>query len=132
MAKEFINPKKLFAPPGFTQVVTAQGGKMIYISGQVAFNDKAELIGKGSLADQTTQTFENLRAALKAAGADFKDVVKLNYYVAGLKPEDISVIREIRNKYLPAENPPASTLVGVLALFRPDVLIEIEAVAVTN
>jgi len=132
MTKHFINPKELFATQGFTQVVTVSGGKMIFISGQVSFNEKAEMIGKGDLRAQTTQAFENLRIALKAAGADFKDVVKLNYYVVGLRLEEVAIIREIRNKYLPAENPPASTLVGVEGLVIRDLLIEIEAVAVTN
>ena len=132
MTKQFINPQELFAPQGFTQVVTASSGKMIFISGQVSFNEKAELIGKGDLRAQTTQTFENLRTALKAAGADFKDVVKMNYYVVGLRLEEVAIIREIRNKFLPVENPPASTLVGVEALVIRDLLIEIEAVAVIS
>ena len=132
MEKQFINPKALFNPPGFTQVVTVQGGKMIFISGQVAFNAKTELVGKGNLEEQTIQVFENLKAALSSAGATFHDVVKLNYYVTGLKPENVQVIREIRNRYLSAENPPASTLVGVSTLVNPDLLIEIEAIAATQ
>ena len=57
------------------------------------------------------------------------DVIKLNYYVVNLKPDQVSVIREVRAKYLSAEHPPAGTLVGVTALVREDYMIEIEAVA---
>jgi enamine deaminase RidA (YjgF/YER057c/UK114 family) len=75
-------------------------------------------------------TFENLKAALTAAGATFNDVVKITYFVVGLKAEHVTHVREVRRKYLSAENPPASTLVGIAALVVPDWLIEIELVAV--
>jgi len=68
--------------------------------------------------------------ALKAAGAGFGDVVKMNLYVVGLKPELVPLIREVRARYVNREGPPASTLVGVSALAGADWLIEIEAVAV--
>ena len=64
------------------------------------------------------------------AGATFHDVVKITYFVVGLKPEHVPHIREVRAKYLNAANPPASSLVGVAALVVPDWLIEIELVAV--
>ena len=70
--------------------------------------------------------------ALAAAGATFDDVVKITTYVVDYTPEMRSVIGEVRGRYLPAENPPASTLVGVSALAGPEWLIEIEAIAVTD
>jgi enamine deaminase RidA (YjgF/YER057c/UK114 family) len=76
-----------------------------------------------------TQVMENLKTALAAAGASLRDVVKLNYYVVNLNPEKLSTIREVRNKYISAEHPPASTLVGVTALAREEFLIEVEVVA---
>jgi enamine deaminase RidA (YjgF/YER057c/UK114 family) len=57
-------------------------------------------------------------------------VVKMNLYVVGLKPEHVPIIREVRSRYLSAEMPPASTLVGVSALVGADWLIEIEVIAV--
>ncbi len=56
----------------------------------------------------------------------------MTYYVVNYKPEQLPLIREVRADYLPAENPPASTLAGVQSLFHADVLIEIEAVAVVK
>jgi enamine deaminase RidA (YjgF/YER057c/UK114 family) len=130
MGTQFLNPLSLCPTMGWTHVVTATGGKTIYISGQVAVNERGELVGKGDLRTQTTQTFDNLKRALAAAGATFKDVVKSNLYVVGLKPEHVPVIREVRSRYCDAANPPASTLVGVAALVGADWLIEIEVVAV--
>jgi enamine deaminase RidA (YjgF/YER057c/UK114 family) len=84
------------------------------------------------LRAQTTRAFENMRIALEAAGATFKDVVMSRIFVVGFKPEMIGTVREVRAKYFGIENPPASTLVGVQALVGPDWLIEIEATAVVD
>ena len=130
MQKQFFNPPALNPTNGFTHVVTATSGKTIYVSGQVSVNEKAEVVGKGDFRAQVEHTFENLKTALAAAGATFKDVVKITYFVVGLKPEHVTHVREVRKKYLDAANPPASTLVGVAALVVPDWLIEIEVVAV--
>ena len=131
VSNQYVNPAGLSKPTGYTHVVTTQPGKMVYVAGQVSLNAKGEVIGKGDLAAQTGQVFENLKTALAAGGATFTDVVKLNYYVVNMKPTDPAVIREARAKFL-AEHPPASTLVGVTALANPDFMIEIEAIAVVR
>jgi enamine deaminase RidA (YjgF/YER057c/UK114 family) len=130
MQTQFLNPPTLCPTFGWTHVVTAAGGKTVYISGQVGVNERGEVVGKGDLRVQTEQTYENLKHALDAAGATFRDVVKMNLYVVGLKPEHVPMLREVRSRHVNAEQPPASTLVGVSALVGADWLIEIEAVAV--
>ena len=90
------------------------------------------IVGKGDLKAQARQVLENVTAALAAAGATFKDVVKANTYVVNLGPDSLAAIREARADFYPAEDPPASTLVGVTALAFPDLLIEIEVVAVVE
>ena len=130
MQSQFLNPPSLCPTFGWTHVATVVGGKTIYVSGQVSVNERGEVVGKGDLRLQTQQTFENLRHALAAAGATFRDVIKSNLYVVGLQPEHVPIIREVRSRYFSAEHPPVSTLVGVGALVHPDWLIEIELVAV--
>jgi enamine deaminase RidA (YjgF/YER057c/UK114 family) len=130
MPTQFLNPPGLAPTNGWTQVVTSTAGKTIYVSGQVSVDERGQLVGKGDLKAQTEQTFANLEVALKAAGASFRDVVKMNLYVVGLKPELVPLIREVRARYVNREHPPASTLVGVSALVGPDWLIEIDVVAV--
>jgi enamine deaminase RidA (YjgF/YER057c/UK114 family) len=132
MSKQFLNPPTLNPTNGFTHAVTSVGGKTIHVSGQVSVNEKAEVIGKGDMRAQTERVFENLKACLAAAGATFDDVVKITYFVVGLKPEHVPIIREIRAKHLNMTNPPASSLVGVAALVVPDWMIEIELVAVVK
>jgi len=130
--KQILDPPELNPPTGFSHVVTATGGKTVHVSGQVGVNGRGEVVGKGDFRAQVERTFENLRAALAAAGATFKDVVKVTYFVVDLKPEHVPVIREVRKKYLDPDRPPASTLVGVPALAASGWLIEVELVAVAG
>jgi enamine deaminase RidA (YjgF/YER057c/UK114 family) len=130
MPTQFLNPPGLAPTNGWTHVVTSTGGDTIYVSGQVSVDERGQVIGKGDLKAQAEQTFANLDVALKAAGASFRDVVKMNLYVVGLKPELVPLIREVRARYVNREHPPASALVGVSTLVGADWLIEIEVVAV--
>jgi enamine deaminase RidA (YjgF/YER057c/UK114 family) len=132
VVREHKNPPGLSAPRGYTHVVAVSGGRTVYVAGQVALDVKGEVVGKGDLRAQARQVFENLRIALAAAGASFKDVVKWNTYVVNLKADDLSALREVRAEALKDTTPPASTLVSVGALANPDFLIEIEAIAVVD
>lgn len=132
MPAEFINPPALGKTHGWTQVVKHGTGTLIHISGQAALDADGTVVGRGDLKRQTEQTFENLRLALAAAGATWHDVIVTRLYVVGLRPEHVPIIREVRSRYVSAEHPPASSLVGVTALVGPDWLIEIEATALLD
>ena len=123
------NPTALSKPTGYTHVVEVIRGKTVYIAGQVAFDASGAVVGKQDFIAQTRQVMENLKAALASAGATFENVVKVNTYVTDMS--QIQALREIRTSYFGA-NPPASTLVQVVALARPELMIEIEAVAVVS
>jgi enamine deaminase RidA (YjgF/YER057c/UK114 family) len=127
---EFINPKGLAAPHGYTHVVAAKPGKMVFVAGQVAMDAQGQLVGKSDLRAQAKQVFENLKTALAASGATFNDVVKITWYVKGYTPQNLATLREVRDGYVNKEKPPASTLVGVASLFQDDYLLEVEAIAV--
>ncbi|HUE72317.1 MAG TPA: RidA family protein [Pirellulaceae bacterium] len=131
MPKEFLNPPALNRTFGWTHVVATSGGKTIHVSGQAGIDERGQLVSK-DLKAQTERTFENLKAALAAAGATFRDVVNSRVYVVGFKPEYLPIIREVRSRYFAADQPPASTLVGVTALAGLDWLIEIEVTAVVE
>jgi len=100
---------------------------MIYIAGQLGIDANGNVAG--SLREQITQAFENVRQGLRAAGAGFKDIVKLNVYLVDIQA-NIGVFRAARDEILKLEQPPVSTSVGVAALARPGTLVEIEAIAV--
>ncbi len=124
----FINPPMMASPPGFTHVVEARGGRTIYIAGQVALDSSGNLVGDGDIAAQAEQVFANLKSALEAVGGTFADVVKLNFYVSDFS--NIGGLREVRDKYVNLDRPPASTAVAVQRLFREQFLIEVDAIAV--
>jgi reactive intermediate/imine deaminase len=127
---QLLVPETMPASPGYSQVAAVTGGKIVFISGQVALDQSGNVIGIDDFRAQVQQVFENLRAAVEAAGGDFSDVIKLNSYV--LDFSHIQEFREVRDKYINLKNPPASTAVQVSRLFRPDFLVEIEAVAVVS
>jgi enamine deaminase RidA (YjgF/YER057c/UK114 family) len=104
-----------------------QAAGLIFVSGQVAFDAHGSVVGVGDIGKQARQAFRNLGAVLEAAGASFADVVKLTYFVRDI--EAVGAIRAVRDEFVNTANPPASTLVEVSRLFVPELLIEIEAVA---
>jgi reactive intermediate/imine deaminase len=102
---------------------------LLVVSGQLPLDANGELVGAGDLGAQTRQVFENLRTILEANGATFADVVKVGTYVTDLT--DVPAVREVRREYLRPE-PPASTLVQVVALVLPDAMIEVDLEAVVG
>ena len=127
----FSNPKTLAAPPGYSYVVEAAGpGRIIYFAGQLGVDIENKWVG----ADFRTQchaAFDNMTKALKAAGASWDEVVKINNYLVDIE-RNMAAFREVRDSFLNRKAPPASTTIGVPALARPGGLFEIEAVAVTG
>jgi enamine deaminase RidA (YjgF/YER057c/UK114 family) len=103
-------------------------GGLIFVSGQVAFDSDGSIVGVDDIGAQTRQAFRNLAAVLEAAGATFADVAKLTYFVRDV--EAVGVIRAVRDEFVDTANPPASTLVEVSRLIAPELLIEIEAIAI--
>ena len=116
---------------GYSHVAEITSGKLVYISGQVAIDPAGNSVGAGDFRAQVTQVFANLKAALRAVGGDFGNVVKFNCYCAdSVDPAEIATFREIRDAHVNTANPPASTFVVVRRLVRPEWLIEVEAVCV--
>lgn len=130
MEKKYINPDTLLAPRGYTHIVTIAGpAKLIFISGQVAYDKEGKLVGPGDLKAQIRQVTANLKAALAAAGATAADILKTNTYIVNYKQSDYSAMREARADLFPDGEPPASTLVGVSSLAIEGLMVEMEAIA---
>lgn len=104
-----------------------QIGNMIYVSGQVAFNPAGKLVGKGNIKVQTRQVFRNIKAVLAAAGAKMEHIIKINTYITDASK--FMDMLEARGDTF-GDNPPASTAVVVAGLAFPDLLIEVEAIAI--
>lgn len=103
-----------------------EGGRLLYISGQVAWDASGNMVGKGDVHAQARQTFDNLRGVLRAAGGDLPNLMKITTYIT--KIEDFPAVARARGEVFQGELP-ASTLIVVKSLFHPDFLIEVEGVA---
>ena len=122
------NPPALSTPTGYTHIVEVTGpAKTIYISGQIAYGKDGTLVGAGDIKAQAEQVFKNLQAALDAAGATFSDVVKMNSYITDMSK--VQAVRDVRARYF-KDATPASTFVEVKGLVRPELMLEIEVIAV--
>jgi len=117
-------------PRGYSTSVQVDLGTstMIIISGQVALDKDGNLVGKGDLARQTSQVFINIKNIIEAAGGTMDDLVKIGIYM--IDARQVQVFREVRDTFINVKNPPASTMVQVSALFRPDLLVEVDATAI--
>lgn len=124
---QFLSPAALPEPPGYSHVVSARPGRVVWTSGQVAMHADGTVAPPHDWEAQTRLCFENVGRALEAAEAAWADVVKLTYFVVDVGA--LGTIRAVRDEFVSPERPPASSLVQVAGLFRPDLLIEVEAVA---
>lgn len=127
-AVRISNPPTLAKPRGYSHVAEVLAGRTIYIAGQLAQDKDGKLVGPGDFRAQCVQVFENLKLALASVGADFTHVVKLTNYFTDMT--QVEAFREVRAQYVNTQQPPASTAVQVVRLARPEMLIEVEAVAV--
>lgn len=132
MTISYLNPAALPPAVGYTHVTVTSAGRLIHISGQVAKNAAGNVVGRNDFGAQTEQVFENLRIALLEVGASFSNIVKLVSYVVDLSPDRAAIVRTLRSHYLDPNALPAATMVGITSLASPDLLIEIEAVAVMD
>lgn len=114
--------------PGISQAMIVESGKLMYLSGHVPFGKDG--IAENNFEAQLDQVFANMQATLKQAGTDFSALARLTFYVRGYDGSQLETLRLVRDRWIDTANPPASALIGVAALFHPDVLVEVDAIAV--
>lgn len=126
--KKVIAPKNLHRPFGYAHAI--QVDTTLYISGQIPLDMDMNVVGKNDMAAQTEQVYGNLKKVLEDAGGSMTDIVMLNIYCTDIERFDKET-RGMRKKYF-GDYYPAVTAVEVKRLYRPDFMIEVEAVAVLN
>ena len=125
---EFASPSTLSTPAGYSHVVSLPAsGRLVWTSGQVPIAADGSVAPSGDWEAQARLAFQNVDHALAAGGATWGDVVKLTIFVVDLA--GLPTIRVVRDEFVDVERPPTSSLVQVAGLFRPEVLLEVEAVA---
>ena len=130
---EHLNPAATYdslGSRGYTQVVKVETpGTWIYLAGQLPLDKDGKVVGAGDIAAQARAVFENIRLSLAAAGAGLEHVVKLTTFVTDITTHP-GPVRRVRAEYFGKKSPPASTMVEVPRFALPEILIEIDAVAV--
>jgi len=130
MRIEIVNPKGVARPlkPTYSNVIkVVNPTSIVFISGQVAFDENGNIVGLGDPEKQTRQALENLKKCVEAAGGSLDNIVKVTFYLTDVRYFD--VVHKVRADYF-KKNPPASTLVEVSKLAKPGLLVEVEAIAV--
>ncbi|HEY3793121.1 MAG TPA: RidA family protein [Bradyrhizobium sp.] len=125
-----INPPELGTPPGYSQMVEVNAGRLIFIAGQTAIDRDGHVVGKHDFETQAAQVFHNLAIALRASGCTPANLVKLTVFLTDM--DHLALYRTARNQFLASVTPPAApavTLVEVSKLYGADFMIEIEAIA---
>ncbi len=132
MSKKVINPNQLFDSRqyGFSQVVITPPGRQVFVSGQVAWDHKMNIVDPRDLAKQTQQSINNLKIAIEAAGGTLEDIVMLRIYIVDYHKEYGSIITKVLTDNFGTDHPPASTWLNVKGLANEAFMIEIEAQAV--
>jgi enamine deaminase RidA (YjgF/YER057c/UK114 family) len=128
----FLQPDASSKQAGYSHVVEATvPGRIVYIAGQMGLDSNGNVVGApGDFKAQATQAYQNIGAALAAAGGGFEHIVKLTQYLIHLRAHQ-ALVREVRAKFFnPDLPPPASTMIQVGALTRDGALYEVDAVAV--
>ena len=128
MQKETFCAPTVYSPVRYAQGVKTTGGTIVWISGQVSQDKDGRVVHKGDFTGQARQALANLKAMVEAAGGTIHDLIKVNTYLTDLRYRE--ELARVRAEFFPDGKLPASTLLGVTGLADPDMLLEIEAIAV--
>ena len=128
MAREFLNPSELAPPPQGLYNHVVKVGNQVFIAGQVSRGLDGNTIHIGDAKAQARQVYANIATAMASVGGSIRDVVKSTTYVVGR--ENLTPVREARLEALPEEGRCTSTTVLVAGLAAPDLLVEVEVMAI--
>jgi enamine deaminase RidA (YjgF/YER057c/UK114 family) len=135
MSIELIDPEGLPTPVMYRQMAVATGSRTVHLAGQVARTAAGEPVGAGDLAAQVEQAYRNVATALAAVGGGFDDIAKLTVYVVDWTPEKLAELgagAARAAEALGVDVVKPTTLLGVAALGEPDLLVEVDVVAVLD
>ena len=135
MAITLLNPEGLPKTDILHQVSVATGSKLVFIAGQVAWNEDGHTVGEGDFAAQVEQCYLNVATALAGVGGSFNDVAKLTIYVPDWTMDKYPLLEEgiaRAAKKLGVTPVPPASLIGISAGFTPDLMVEVEAMAVID
>ena len=136
MSAQLLTPEGMFQPVPYHHVAISTGTRQVHVAGQIARDAEGNHIATGDLPGQLAQALRNTARGLAGAGASFSDVVRLRFFVTDWAPEKYEefmagINRVVGELGIPQPLPPLSAI-GVDYLFEPDVLVEVEGLAVLD
>ncbi len=132
MKKTYLNPPGSPTPKSYHHVVTTEPGRLIFLSGQVAFDSNREIVGEGDVVEQTRQAMRNLKTAVETGGGQISDIVQITTHVVDYDPKQLDEITGTIAEFFDPQCLPTNTLVGIASLSTKGLLIEIGGIAVVN
>lgn len=128
MIKQAVNPWEWQNRAGFSQAWRVDGAStLVFISGQAPISPDGQLVESDDFETQCRQVFQNLETVVDESGATLESIVKLTVFLTDM--QTLSEYTRIKGEFFRGEQP-ASTAVEVAALARPEMLVEVEALAV--
>jgi len=131
MDRSYINPGGALnsLPRGYSHAIkVANPGSLLFIAGQGPVDENLKLVGAGDIEAQTRATFLNIKRNLEAAGASFKDIVKMIVFCSDIDHQQWP-IRNVRAEFIDVEHPPVSTMIEVSKFAIKGMMIEIDVIA---
>jgi len=132
MGKTYLNPAGSPTPKSYHHVVTTEPGRLIFLSGQVSFDNNRNIVGENDIVTQTRQTMNNLKAAVETGGGQISDIVQITTHVVDYNPAQLDDITGTIAEYFEPDCLPTNTLVGIASLSTEGLLIEIGGIAVAG
>ena len=132
MSKTYLNPPESPTPKSYHHVITTGPGKLIFLSGQVAFDNNRNVVGEGDIVSQTRQTMRNLKSAVETGGGQISDIVQITTHVVDYDPTQLEDITGTIAEFFKPECLPTNTLVGISSLSTEGLLIEIGGIAIAE
>lgn len=120
-------PPDFFDPKSYSHVVEVEGGRLLFVSGQVPVNAQRQVTSQDFRA-QVERVYDNLETVLQSVGAGFENVVRTTNYLTNIS--QAKVFREVRDaRFAHLQTRPASTTIVITSLVEPEYLLEIEVIA---
>jgi len=132
MKKTYLNFPGAPTPKSYHHVITTEPGRMIFLSGQVAFDGDRNIVGENDVVAQTRQVMRNLKAAVETGGGHISDILQITTHVVDYDPKQLDDITGTIAEFFEPKCLPTNTLVGVSSLSTPGLMIEIGGIAVTE
>lgn len=133
MSLEPINPPNWKPPVGYSNAMLSTGGRMLFLAGQVAFDENQNIVGEGDLTAQFEQVMKNIQSVVETAGGAMTDIARMTIFVQD-KDDYIARCQDLGGLYRSyfGKHYPAMTLVEISRFYEPGVLLEIEATAILD